>query len=287
VLEKLKAFAPGIDISMVISISRYMVTQVAELLEKQRTLIAARVRELRQSRKWTQAELAKHLHVSQNRLSEIERGAGSFTAEQFLLILKLFNVATSHFVSGARAPDLELHNALARFGAVHLHENTVIVPSENLDEIHHVIREALLDGDPRVITALAPVLIRNSKQINLNRLHAELLELGRERRLAWVVENTLEALRQLAQIPGTRASHLTQLSRRAQAPLEFFLQYVSSDSGPARPRAPDILDTTIRSKHTLAEVQRDASEISRRWGIVTSLHPEDFIDALRQADGPG
>ena len=59
-------------------------------LDKDRRRIAAKVRELRQSRNWTQAELSKRLQLSQSRLSEIERGAGSFTAEQFLLLLRLF-----------------------------------------------------------------------------------------------------------------------------------------------------------------------------------------------------
>jgi transcriptional regulator with XRE-family HTH domain len=41
---------------------------------KVRQGIAIRIRELRTARGWTQAELAKRLHFSQNRLSEIERG---------------------------------------------------------------------------------------------------------------------------------------------------------------------------------------------------------------------
>ena len=57
-----------------------------EDLSKTRQQIAAKVRELRRARRWTQAELAGHLQLSQNRLSDIERGDGSFTAEQFLLL---------------------------------------------------------------------------------------------------------------------------------------------------------------------------------------------------------
>ena len=64
----------------------------ADPLQPDRLAIASKVRDLRKARRWTQAELSKRLHLSQNRLSEIERGAGSFTAEQLLVILKLFNV---------------------------------------------------------------------------------------------------------------------------------------------------------------------------------------------------
>lgn len=41
-------------------------------------------------------------------------GIGSFTAEQFLSILKLFNVPVSHFVAAEKGFDAELQNALAR-----------------------------------------------------------------------------------------------------------------------------------------------------------------------------
>src|SRR5262245_3590350 len=82
-------------------------------LKENKTRIAGRVRALRKDRRWTQAELAEHLHLSQNRLSEIERGGGSFTAEQFLAILKLFNIPVTHFAA-ARRRDMELQNALAR-----------------------------------------------------------------------------------------------------------------------------------------------------------------------------
>src|SRR6266850_6548601 len=98
-------------------------------LTKSRHEIADKVRELRRLRGWTQAELAKRLQLSQNRLSEIEHGDGSFTAEQFLLLLRLFNVAANDFVSDNRDRDLEIQNALARLGATQLQESAQILPS--------------------------------------------------------------------------------------------------------------------------------------------------------------
>jgi transcriptional regulator with XRE-family HTH domain len=66
-------------------------------VERLRSDIARKVRELRTGRGWTQAELAERLDASQARLSEIERGDGSFSAEQLLTLFKLFNVGPDHF----------------------------------------------------------------------------------------------------------------------------------------------------------------------------------------------
>ena len=64
--------------------------------------------------------------------SAIERGAGSFSAEQFIEILRLFNVPVSHVASEARAdPDSALQNLLARLGASELHESDAL-PSERI-----------------------------------------------------------------------------------------------------------------------------------------------------------
>jgi transcriptional regulator with XRE-family HTH domain len=259
-------------------------------LRKSRSEIAAKARELRQSRNWTQAELSKRLHLSQSRLSEIERGAGSFTAEQFLLLLKLFNVPVSDFVREPGERDLRIQNALARLGAFHLQESVDVLPSERLDDVHDVVKEALVDGAPRTLTALAPVLVRNADLLNLPRLFAELKKAGMERRLAWVVENTLGALAQLPRGSGSEAREWAKIDRRAKASLQGLQEFIAvSDQSrkmldPAAPAfPPDILDATIRSKRTLDEVQGSASEISQRWGIVTSLQVEDFLQALKAA----
>lgn len=81
---------------------------------KIRTGVARKIRALREARHWTQADLSKRLGLSQSRFSEIERGQGSFTAEQFLEILKLFNVPVTHFAPGQKGSGSEIQNALAR-----------------------------------------------------------------------------------------------------------------------------------------------------------------------------
>jgi transcriptional regulator with XRE-family HTH domain len=253
-------------------------------LDNQRRRIAAKVRELRRSRKWTQAELSAQLHLSQNYLSEIERGSGSFTAEQFLLLLKLFNVPVSQFVSEPGDQDLRIQNALARLGAPHLQESDVL-PGEQLEEVHDVMREALVDGSARFVTALAPVLVRNVEHLNLIKLHAELEKLGLERRLVWVVENTLTALGQLHKEAAARSREWAKLDRRAEVILQAFLEFVTAQGRlqESTELPPDVLDAAIRSTRTLDEVRSSASDISKRWGIISSLQVKDFLQALKAA----
>jgi transcriptional regulator with XRE-family HTH domain len=254
-------------------------------LDKARIQIAKRVRELRKERHWTQAELSKRLQISQGRLSTIEGGGGSFTAEQFLAILKLFNVSATHFVAATADRTSELQNALARLGAQHLKESQDVLPSEQLEKVSDVVRETLVLADsPRLVTALAPVLVRNVDRINLKKLQAELVEVGLGRRLAWLVENTLEAIREeLAHSP--RASW-ARTYRRAEVVLATFLEF-SSPLAAADGVVPDLLDRDIRSKQTREDVASRASAISFRWGIVTSLQTHDFAEALRGARAGG
>jgi len=250
-----------------------------ERLDKERQAIAEHVRALRHSRGFTQAALAKQLGLSQNRLSEIERGAGSFSAEQFLRILRVFNVGASEFVASGHDRGLEVQNALARLGAAQLHESTDVLVSDELQQVHDVVREALLLGEPRLITAVAPVIVTHGARLNLSRLYADLEKLGRERRLAWVVDNTLQALETIAD--QAKGSEWSKLRRRIEVPFQLFLDFVGAQHPEPVKGPPDVLDATIRTRRTLEEVQRRASQPSARWGIATSLQLEDFVEALR------
>jgi transcriptional regulator with XRE-family HTH domain len=247
----------------------------------ERAHIARVVRTLRKERGWTQAELAKKLALSQNRLSEVERGDGSFTAEQFLLILKLFNVTTSKFVDVTDRPQ-QLQNALARLGASHLQESAGVVPADDLADVVTAIREALVQGDPRLATALAPVLIANADRVSLSRLYLDLERVGLERRLAWLCENTLAALDSdlLKELPRAWA----QRARRSIVLLETFLKPLTHKlDGRTDSPSPDVFDPSIRSRKTLDAVQAASSSISQRWGIVSALQPQDFAQATRDA----
>jgi len=244
-------------------------------LEKAREQIARKVRELRTERKWTQQELARRLDLSQSRLSELERGDGSFTAEQLLEILALFNVPATHFATHAPNHDAELQNALARHGATHLRESTDVLPSEKLEELTTLVREVLISQSSRQLTALAPVLVSNAGVLGI--LTRRLAGSGLERRFGWVLENTLVALNEdLNRTPRG----LGRQYRNALYSVETALSWLSEQVGQLAPGPPDVLDP-IASKRTRENVEAAASPISRHWGILTDVQPRDFTEALR------
>jgi len=251
-----------------------------------RLSIARKVRRLRKVRHWTQADLSKAIGLSQSRFSEIERGKGSFTAEQFLAILQTFNVAATHFAKElAQDQTMEIQNALARLGGAHLRESANVLPSEQLNEVSNAVRETLITGNPRLITALAPVLVSNIDRVNFRKLHATFVDAGLERRLAWLVENILEALIRERDRALSRTEK--KIYRRAEVVLSNFVGFVRAHHGEeganSEMQSLDILDERIRSNKTLKDVRTLSSDISKRWGIITSLHPNDFIAALRAA----
>lgn len=244
-----------------------------------------KIRALRVDRHWTQAKLSKRLGMSQGRFSEIERGQGSFTAEQFLEILQLFNIPASHFAAGEHGSASGIQNALARLGATHLGERSDVLPSERLEEASDVVREALLGaGAPRYITSLAPVLVHNIDRINLNKLRSQFLEYGLERRLAWLIENTLVAVGH--ELQGGLSRKVAMRYRRAELILSAYLGKAPFKQHQRRAdEALDILDSEIDSEKTLKEVENSTSSISHRWGIATALQTDDFIEALKASRG--
>lgn len=253
--------------------------------QRLRSQIGRRARELRQDRRWTQTALAKLLDLSQNRLSEIEHGKGSFTAEQLLTILKAFNVTLDYFVPPTEAVS-EIQNALARLGASHLAE-TEVLPTDRLKEVLTVIREALTAAEsPRQITALAPVLVNHGESVNFARLSAELEQVGLSRRLGWLVENILVALAAELEA-GNLASRDVVRYQRARVFLDHFLSYFSKQRKGLRLlfAGDDILDKGIGSEETLEAVKKACSHISRDYHIVTRIRPEDFRQALEAARG--
>jgi transcriptional regulator with XRE-family HTH domain len=254
-------------------------------MDSLRRTIARKIRALRLERRWTQAELASRLGLSQSRLSQVERGDGSFTAEQLVAVLRLFNVPISYFVDlGADDGDAALQNALARLGASHLRESTdVLVPPAHEDLVL-VVRDALLSGSPRLITALAPALVANLDRVRLSKIRATLADAGLEARFWWLLDNVRFAVNEI--LEGRPSRHDARRYGRALVVLSAFLD---EPAGPG-PRISqphdrrDVLDADIRSKKSLQEVWTHASEFSKRWGIVTTLQPHDFRLALEQAD---
>lgn len=254
-------------------------------LERGRGEIIKKVRELRKERRWTQAELAKLLGLSQNRLSEIEHGQGSFTAEQLLLILKTFNIPIDYFFpSKGKAPEAtQIQNALARLGARHLLEVEAL-PSERFAEALDVIREVLVSGEsPRHVAAIAQVIVTQIQILNLGKLKAQLAEAGFERRLGWALENTLEAVRY--ELPKVLSRELRVHYGKVETILHLFLAPWIATISVTKGLSDDILDADIVSEQAVAEVRAESSKISRRWHIVTRIKLDDFIRALRVVRG--
>jgi len=246
-----------------------------------------RVRALRLERRWTQKQLSKLLGISQNYLSELERGQGAFTAEHLLTILRTFNVPIDYFSPvEAESPD-QLQSALARFGATHLFESPETPPTALIKDAAEAVRETLITAQSsRQITALAPVLVENIDRLNLGTLRARLQEAGVGQRLGWALENTLEALRGESSRPLPR--EWARKYGRAETLLKSFLSLDwpgrrTGKSTASLLELSDVLDRDIASDKSLAEARRESSAISKRWGITTRIRTDDFAQALRAA----
>lgn len=247
------------------------------------TRIGRIVRDLREDRAMTQRDLAQALGMSQGRLSEVERGAGSFSAEQFLEILRIFNVTVGRFLlSQASDPDEQLRGALARLGAFHLLEDPDTTPATTTDDPGDLIRQALVHPDPRLVTSLAPLLLLSMKRIALPRLFFDAAKIGLDLRIGWLCENTAVALEgELATRPSRAWA---QAARHTLVVLRDFLTVAE----PARASAASLegafwIDGAIRTEKSKQEVEGKMSSISRRWRQVTDLQPEHFAEALRSA----
>jgi transcriptional regulator with XRE-family HTH domain len=240
--------------------------------------IGKHLRGLRTKRGFSQTALAERLGLSQSRLSAIERGARSLTAEEFLDVLRLFNVPASLFVSAPDRRSSELQNALARLGAAHLRENPSVLATDDGGAPRDIIREVLVEADsPRLITALAPVLVIHVDHINFRQLRSELATRGLKPRLGWLVENTLAAAARELAGPMPLPTRWARLYGRAVVVLDRQPLLARTN----RPLPQDVLDKDVRSDRTKQQLIASASAISRRWNIVTGIQIEDFVDALR------
>lgn len=151
-----------------------------------------------------------------------------------------------------------------------------------LEDIGVVVREVLVSGSPRLIAALAPVLVANIDKVRFAKLRATLAEAGLERRLLWLLDNVRLALNAALNGNPTRLN-----ARRYGRALVVLATFLDGDAlaAPAAqpPSGREILDADIRSEKSRERVWEAASEVSRRWGVVTALQPEDFRVALEEA----
>lgn len=227
----------------------------------------------------SQADLGAMLGLSQARLSQVERGQGSFSAEQLLRILSIFNIGAEHFARSPESGVSALQNALVRVGASHLVASDVPVPS-TLEDPANLVFFVLLDPEsPRHVAALAPVLVKSIDRISLPMLAAKLKETGRDARLGWLLESVRNVLVQQAPAAYSNARREMQ---RALATIDLFLKSRALHPG-APGAAIQLLDANIRSLDTAERVLAEASDEAKKWKLATRLTRDDFAEALKAA----
>lgn len=259
-----------------------MITQnTSPSLHQTRDRVVATVRALRRARGMTQAELGRLLGLSQARVSEIEGGGGSFTAEQLIAVLTLFNVDIGRFLPPVNEED-ELQNALIQHGATHLRQVPGVASSGRLETPSSVILAALLTPrSARLVTALGPVLLQHIDAVSLPALRDRLIDLGRQARLGWLIENVRDAL--LLPLPTKDA----ELRRRVSRAILVLSNELDTFPPPPTNAPIDVLDPTLRSKESLDLVwNQQASPISRRWRIATDIQTDDLRNAIWEAHEP-
>ncbi|MBI1751257.1 MAG: helix-turn-helix transcriptional regulator [Acidobacteria bacterium] len=245
------------------------------------------VRALRKKRGLTQRELANVLAVSQSNLSEIESGKASLSAEQFIVLLKYFNVPATVFEPTLADEGGTIQKALAAHGAYNLVEDPSILPSERLAQVETVIREVLVEGGPaRSLTALAPVLFQNIDKINFTRLYARIRDLNLDLRFLWLLDNVLEAFR--LEKEATNDRKLLLAITKAENVLQRHRITANLKTPPPKiglngALEEDSLDQSFASNQSVKEVRQKSSSISRHWGILTTLQPQDFAHTLSES----
>lgn len=249
------------------------------------------IRKLRKERRYTQAEFSKLLGLSQQQYSKIERGEGSFSAEQFLFLLDRFVLPLNYFVeTKSREQDdvAVLQNALATLGASHLRELQGIFIPEKLGNPNEAIFETLaIYQSSRLIAALAPVVVKNIQRVNFAVIEKKLRESGHQNRLWWVLDNTLAGVQK--RLDGTFLPRDLKLRyRHAETTLRDLLSLKSRalESSPNAPnhQGEDIFDEGVSTQKTLDSLRVKNDLLSKKWNILTRLKQSDFEEALKNAE---
>lgn len=256
-----------------------MATSLTLTIDRLRADIARQLRERRKARGWTQAHLAALIGLSQSRLSEIERGAGSLNAEQLVLAGRAFNLPLSALVGDVDADRTgELQNALVRHGARHLRADPSVSPSSRYERPLQILVDVLVDPrSERWVTALAAVFVWSVDTTPLPALAAALAEAGVPRRAGWFAENMMEAT---ASAFDVRSRNWAVRVRRAHA---LATGFVTSVQPPPDATAFDPFDPGFRTAASIHRAIASASDASRRWRVASTLQPSDFAASLLDA----
>jgi transcriptional regulator with XRE-family HTH domain len=249
-----------------------------------RTQLGRSLKKLRKARGLKQEDLFKFLGISQSQYSKIESGRASLTAEQFLQLVKRFNLSLADFLPQRESnEEALLQNALIRLGANHLREIPDITPSDKFESANEVISYALLTApSARLITALGPVLVKNYNKVNFNLIEEKLGRSKLERRLGWLIDSIILSLdKRLGENPISRdldfiyGRALKFFDRKRHIP-EFYLTSSTTQE--------DDLDPDLTSSKTLESVKKKRDAIARKWGIVTRITSDDFYRAIKDSE---
>lgn len=246
--------------------------------------IGPTVRRLRTERRWTLAELASRLGTSASRLSEVERGQGSFTAEQLLVVFQTFQVGPAAFVGVATDADAfagSLQNALVRFGAVHLRSDERHPVLRDHERVVDVVRDVLIQRPvPRFVTALPVVVVRRLAEVPFPAVQHAVVHAGVPGRWGWLLAHLVAASEALDLGDATTSFRRDLQQARAHA-LDFLDRVPRPGEGSS-----DLLDTDLRSLAGVRAARAASTAIDRRWQVVSRLSTDDFLpplEALRDA----
>lgn len=245
------------------------------ILETYKEHIGEKLKKIRRDRQLSQQNLSGLLDISQAQFSKIESGKQSLTAEQFLYLIEKFNLSIDQFVKEKKLNDITaiLQNALIQLGATHLRQVPhIIVPQKYLDYNEVIIETLLLAPSSRLITALAPVIIKNYSEISYHLIIDRLETQKLTNRFGWVLEATWRKI-----YTGEKAYYLLERKlldlghpkKNKINPNEFF---------------EDTLDRDILTEKTLNQVLKNRDYLAKKWHIITRLKIEDFEKALIEAN---
>lgn len=241
------------------------------------------VRRLRKERRWTLAELAGRLRLSESRLSELERGKGSFSAEHLLALFGLFHVGPEAFLPADTLRDPvvgSIQKSLSKFGAYHLlADDTFLIRSEHARPVDVICDVLVRHPSPRFLTAIPPVLVQSSNEISFSAIQDAVVRAGVPHRWAWLLDRFLGALDTIdgGSVLWRRGS------QRASVLAQSFLSQLSE---PGSDATLDLLDRDVRSQATLRAALVRADEKDHKWRVLSRLTTEDFVaplEALRDA----
>lgn len=249
-----------------------------------RQAISDGIKKLRKERRLTQWELAKLLGLSQAHFSKIERGQGTISAEQLINLVQKYNLPLSYFTPPEKPSKYEedpyLQNALAYLGANHLRPVPQVEVPKRLEFPEETILETLVASSPRLITALAPVIVKHCEKINFHRIAEKLRIHGIQNRLWWVIEGTYLALTE-----RLKEAYLPTVLHQDYQKAFLLLERKKADAVTAQEHLKeDELDEGLISARTVELVKKNNDKLAKRWGIVTRIKKEDFLRALKDAE---